>query len=188
MLDIDLTFSQSSIDNAVKQIEAYRDSIEKKNAEFISKLADLGITMARNANTSTDYAGYITFTKQINPSQDGKATGKVSGKSPLVLVAWLNGNGIKEALVSPILMAEFGSGQFASDASGKPNAGVAKRLGYGRGTFPRQKHANEDQWFWQDLNWELQSSSGIEPDMPMWIAATQMKMEIAMVARQVFNS
>lgn len=185
MLDIDLTFSQESIDNAAKQIEAYRDSIERKNAEFISKLADLGISVAQNSTASPEYASYVTFSKKIYASKEGRARGKVSGKSPQVLVEWeVNG----EAWVSPILMVEFGSGAKASDASGKPNAQKATELGYGRGTFPGQTHAFEERWHWQDKKGRWHTSSGVEPDMPMWRAAREMRMEIARVARQVFNS
>ena len=188
MLDIDLTFSQESIDNAVKQIEAYRDSIEKKNAEFISKLADLGISVGYTS--LTHFRSHITFRKKMNVQKTGRATGRMIGRSNQVLVQWQypNASGYEEAYISPILMAEFGSGPKASDASGKPNANVAKKLGYGRGTFPRQQHANQPSWSYMDMDGEWQTSSGVEPSMPMWKAAREMRMEIARVARQVFNS
>ena len=187
--NIDLTFSQSSIENAIAEIERYQKQLQKKNEEFVSKLADVGIEVGERTVTG-EYKQYITFKKTIRPSKKGlNVTGKVAGRSKTITVRWSypNASGYEKREVSPILMEEFGSGVHAVDASGKENGSVAKKLGYGRSTFPRQKHAFEPVWHWQDMDGEWHSSSGYDPSSPMWKAAVQMRMEIVKIAKEVFG-
>ena len=63
--------SISSIENLKKQLENYQKvEIPNKTQEFVSKLADLGITVARSNTGVLDDIGnvssLVSFTKQVN--------------------------------------------------------------------------------------------------------------------------
>ena len=96
------------------------------------------------------------------------------------IVRWVSFNGITEAEVNSIMMAEYGSGQFAINGH--------------RGTFPNQKHAFEDSWWYateigpdgRPTDWHR--NSGVTPTMPMYKAWYEMKTTIYLVGRRVFNT
>ena len=87
-----------------------------------------------------------------------------------IFVEWATGS----AVVDPLLMAEFGSGQFAVEGH--------------RGTFPNQKHAfDPNGWYWRDLSGELHHSRGITPTRPLYKAKEEMTQQIREVAERVFE-
>lgn len=93
---------------------------------------------------------------------------------------WKTKEGLKSAEVSPLLMAEFGSGQYAQN----PN----NIVGVGQGTFPGQKHAfDEEGWYWVGLDDKLYHSYGIDPSMPMYEASQALFETAVRVAREVFG-
>jgi len=189
---ITFTLSQKSIQQAMKELKAYRDSLPVKCETFVSRLAEIGISAAR-ANVNPEYGNYITFHSEIDsPSKYGCKGLLIATQTGLVRRQWRtigNATGIETADVSPLLMAEFGSGARASDASGQKNASWAAEVGAGRGTFPGQEHAfDEGGWYWMDLDGEWHHSSGETPTMPMWNAYDQMFQSIANIAKEVFGS
>ena len=183
---VSFKLSQQSIQKAIKEIERYKKDLRRKCTVLVDRLADEGITTAQGY--ATGIGKYITFTKQVNTSVYG-VKGSVTATSPEIKVRWVTNDGIQEVDVSPLLMAEFGSGAKASDAQGLPNADKAQELGMGRGTFPDQTHAFDDGgWSWLGLDGEWHHSEGTEPTMPMYEASQQMIQEVVRIAREVFNS
>ena len=66
---ISMTLSEKSIQNAIKQLRDYQNSLEYKCSLLAQKLADRGIEVARN-NTG-NFGHYITFEKKVIPEKNG---------------------------------------------------------------------------------------------------------------------
>lgn len=163
-MKIDITLSKSSVDNAIKQIERYRDSLERKCKEIENRLADDGALIAQNS-ISSEYAGYIDVSVRNGIAKDGSPCKEVVAENNSMIIAeWLVSSGeVKTAEVNPILMSEFGSGSHASE----PFFINGQAVG-GQGTFPGQTHAfDANGWYWKDLEGNLHHSRGNDPDAPM---------------------
>ena len=192
---IHMKLSTDDIAKAIREIKAYKSNLQKKCHEFVDKLADEGIDIA--VQNKGKYGDYITFGKEIVDGNKG-VYGVMYGTSRTVFEYWLTSDGkVQGAEITPILMAEFGSGKKASDASGLANADIAKELGMGRGTFfksgnylipPERNHAFQESWAWKDVMGVWHESSGEQPTMPMFKASIIMKLQVRKIAKEVFGS
>lgn len=180
------TISKSeSIDKAIKFFEDYLNTIEEKNKEFINRLMDVGIATAEN-NTG-EYAGYITFSKELNPTEDGCEGILIATNGKRLVRQWKYKGGIKSVEVNPLLMAEFGSGWLAHVMSTQDYR--SNELGVGQGTFPGQTHAfDKNGWFWETPDGEKHHSYGEKPTYPMYSAVTAMLFEVNRIAKEVFSN
>ena len=178
--------AKGGILNCKKGFRNYKRTLANRCDQFVRRLAEEGFAVAivnKEAigtvkdEDDTSYGRYIKFEVRHSITATG-AEGYLAGVPQMLYAVWVNQEGIQIRQVNPLLMAEFGSGQFADDSHFK--------IGMGRGTFPGQKHANEDYWQWQDLAGEWHDSSGIQPTAPMWKADVEMKKQILSIARQVF--
>ena len=175
---INLVLSSDSIQNAVNKLEQYKQTILKKCEQLVSELADEGITIAES--NVGNFGRYIIFTKEIKPEANGCAAIIFATETGQIKSQWLTSDGIKSADVSPLLMAEFGSGQRAQNPLNVPNVG--------QGTFPEQTHAfDREGWYWRDLNGELHHSYGITPTMPIYKAYVNTEQNILKKAEGVFK-
>ena len=185
-----ITFSldTKSINKAKRRLRYYKNQLPKKCKKFVEELAYKGIFVG--ATNTGEYGKYILFSMEITEENATGAKGIMyAEKQGDIIARWIGpGASIREAVVNPLLMAEFGSGAKASDEAGKENARWAPLAGSGRGTFPGQIHANEDMWYWMDLEGNWQSSSGTEPKMPVFQAYIEMKDQVESVARKVFKT
>ena len=195
VIDVALVNISSNVLDIRMKLANYKLNLKYKINDFLERLSDEGI-MAAKQNTG-EYEPYILFGKQLNPRKYG-ATMIVFGMAQDITRSWKSGpDSERTAFINPLMMAEFGSGSQASDASGKPNADAAKKVGMGQGTFfpsgkyspdsPQYNHAFDLEWYWYDLDGNIHSSSGEEPTMPMYHAAEEMRNKIYDIARQVFG-
>lgn len=178
--------AKGGILNCKKGLRNYKRTFSNRCDQFVRKLAEAGYQVAvlnKNAigtHPSGDelpYGQYIEFEVRHGKTSKG-AEGALAGIPATLYAMWINKEGVQIRVVNPLLMAEFGSGQFAD--------GSHFKIGMGRGTFPMQKYAFEEFWQWQDIAGEWHQSSGIEPTAPMWKASQEMKKQILSIARQVF--
>lgn len=150
--------------------------LEKKIQAFLEALKDRGIEVAQ-ANCG-QYGTNISFSKT---DIEGHTLTVVASDTPISRT-WLYKGGYKTVEISPLLMAEFGSGNFA----------IEDELGFapvevGRGTFPDQKHANEPEWWWvEDYGQPKQKSSGESPTRPMYTSYMTLVQEIQSIAQSIF--
>ena len=176
-------FSNQSIQQAQEQVRAYKAELIAKCETFIRELARVGI-MVGERNTG-EYGRYITFTAEIDPTQYGCKAVVIATNTGLIRSEWFaNAQGdVKTADVSPLLMAEFGSGLRADDSYGK-----RQHPPMGTGTFPDQTHAEDPGgWWWKTLDGEWHHSYGERPTYPMAKASIAMASQIHDVARAVFG-
>lgn len=174
-MKLEARLNTGDINNLIKQIEDFKFDLQRKLADFVIELAEVGITVAR-ANTYVEYderyinmGDLIEFSKETVIDDTGvtctlTATGQVYTKE------WNGGM----AQVNPLLMAEFGSG--------------AKAIEGHRGTFPNQHVAFLKSWKWTDNSGITHESSGSEPSRPMLRAKEEMENQIRAVAERVFSA
>ena len=90
----------------------------------------------------------------------------------------------KTAVLSPILLAEFGSASYAEV--------LFDVEGVGQGTFPGQTHAFEDSWWYKEWDengkGEWKRGFGVTPTHPMYHAEMKMYEQVYNIARKVFRT
>lgn len=170
MKSIRLSFSQESINNAIKQVEHYKRSLANKNEEFVRKLAELGIDVARVEIMHT----------------------KGDADKPVLFETKVNSFGLfKQAIINmsgqEVLFIEFGAGvHFNGPAGSSPHPKgeefgyVIGSYGYGQGT--------KDYWYYVDESGARLRSYGTEASMPMYKASLAIMMEIQRIAKEVYGS
>ena len=179
---ITMTLSQSSIQNAIKELRQYQNDLDRKCEIFCQRLAELGIQTAKE-NTG-NFGKYISFTYEVKDRTKGCKAVMVATNTGIIHSEWQTKEGVKSADVSPILMCEFGGGIHHNPVA-NPKAG---ELGFGVGTFPGQTHAFEDGWWYPGDDGEWHYTHGVKATMPMYNASTEMLLNILKIAREVFRS
>ena len=173
-ISVDL-FSQKSIQDAIKQIENYRDDLLKKCQEICRRLSEEGVRVADVAINSVPIGKTITLTTDINPSKMGcQAIMKMTGAETRTE----DGRTFFTALA-----IEFGAGiRYNSTSNPK-----AKEFGMGVGTFPDQTHAfDPNGWYYLDSNGEWKHSYGVQASMPMYHAFSEMTKSVDKIVKEVF--
>lgn len=176
---ITVQLNEQSVQDAIDEIERYKESLVYKCTVLVSELQKIGIDTA--VENVGKYGTLIIFEEQIGVRQT--ATGAkccIKAKDAMKIISeWMYKGEVKTAEVSPLLMAEFGSGHYALDDANVP--------GVGQGTFPGQKHAFDPQgWWWVDPQGQKHHSKGQVPTLPMHKAIVEMREQIVEVARRVF--
>lgn len=177
---IKATLSQSSIQQAIREIEQYKQEMLTKCRTVAERLCGVGIQIA--TENAGGYGKYITFYRELIPEKSGVKAVMVATNTGLIKSEWRTQDGEKSVDISPLLMAEFGSGLRANN----PNA---SKFGMGTGTFPGQTHAEDPEgWWYMDLEGNWHHSFGVTPTMPMFKAAQEMSKNISRVVKEVFSS
>lgn len=162
--------SPSSIDNAIKEIRDYQNSLERKCEILVDRISDIGLQCVKAVlSRHRSGSGATIGSARIEFSTQG------SIKSASIVVE-----------SDAILFLEFGSGIKYNQSEAHPKA---SELGYGVGTYPNQTHAfDENGWWYQDDDGVWKHSYGIKADMPMYKGAMKMHNELVRVAKEVFTS
>lgn len=169
-------FDSKSIQNAIKQIEQYRDDLPRKCQEICRRLSEEGVRVADVAINSVPIGKTITLTTDINSSKMGcQAIMKMTGAETRTE----DGRVFFTALA-----IEFSAGvRYANTASPQ-----ASNFGMGTGTFPDAKHSwDMDGWYYlgDDGNWH--HSYGVQASMPMYKASVEMRQKIDSIVKEVFG-
>lgn len=172
-----------SVQRAIDNLESYKRRLEDRVVFFKKRLIEVGIKTAQ-AN-SGEYGSYITFSCENLDSEVSFLQGK---DNQLIVKEWyaskknaLEHKNVRRYEISPLLMAEFGSGFLAKVLY---NIG-----GVGQGTMPDQKHAfDASGWYWYDEDGVKHHSEGENPTFPMHAANMAMLFEVDRIAREVFRN
>ena len=177
---ISFNLSQKSIQNAIKEIRAYQNDLNRKCEELCRRLAAEGIVIAKSHIGSSGFGKYVHIGTEISPQQSGCKAILYMQDTAKIRSEWQTLEGVRSADVSPMLMLEFGSGLKAENPAGVN--------GVGTGTFPGGKHGNEPGWYYMDLDGNWHYSTGISPKMPMYNTGKELAERVAAIAREVFNN
>ena len=174
-IKIDL-FDGKSLQQAIKQIEAYRDDLPRKCQEICRRFAEEGVRVADAAINSVPIGKTITLTTDINPSRMGcQAIMKMTGRETRTEDG---------RIFYTALAIEFSAGvRYANTASPK-----AKDFGMGTGTFPNAKHSWQmEGWYYlgDDGNWH--HSYGVQASHPLYSASVAMRQKLENVVNDVFR-
>ena len=174
-IKIDL-FDGKSLQQAIKQIESYRDDLPRKCQEICRRLSEEGVRVADAAINSVPIGKTITLTTDINPSKMGcRAIMNMIGRETRTEDG---------RIFYTALAIEFSAGvRYANTASPK-----AKDFGMGTGTFPNAKHSWQmEGWYYLDSNGEWKHSYGVQASMPMYKASVEMQQKIDSIVKEVFR-
>lgn len=178
---ISFNLSVSSVKKAQAALRKYQNDLSAKCRRFTQALATKGIIVAQQ-NTG-EYGKYIMFSAETEKEKYGARTILIATNVSTIISQWQTRDGMREAEVSPLLMAEFGAG-LRANISNNP---TARELGMGTGSFPGQTHAEDPEgWWYMDMDGEWHHSYGTYPSMPMWNAANEIIDQIRDTAREVF--
>lgn len=175
---ITMNLSEESVRSAIKELNQYKSDVLRKTQEYVYRLSEIGIQTSKS--NVGNFGRYIVFSKELEPNKYGCKGILLATQTGSIVSKWQTKDGVKTADVSPLLMAEFGSGYKAQNPMNVPNVG--------QGTFPGQSNAfDKDGWYWIDMNGELQHSYGVTPSMPMYKAFLEMEINAIRIAREVFK-
>ena len=174
---VTLTHS-SSIEKAIKELEKYRDSLNQKNDLFVRRLAEIGVEVAQSriAAGQGDSDKNERFSLVFHTSE-----GIVEGQIIITSTPKVDKDG---RVFYPHLAWEFGAGIYFNNGNANPHA---KEFGMGVGTFPGQRFALNDSWWYRDDAGNLHLSQGTEATMPMYNAVLAIMQNIEIIAREVFG-
>ena len=174
--------SVKGIEKLKKDLLHYKEvTLKNLLLKYVSELAEEGVKVAKS--NVGGFGRYITFSIEANPTKDGCTALLLAVDSEKIISQWQTKDGIKSAEVSPLLMAEFGSGWGAENPMNVP--------GVGQGTFPsetaKQNAFKEEGWYWMDLDGTWKHSKGINARMPMYKASQEIRSIVRKKAKEVFK-
>jgi hypothetical protein len=160
---IRMSLSTKSISQAIKELKAYRDSLESRKQQLLDELANIGVREASVRFTTAIYDG-------VNDSD-------------VTLEVIDNGYRIV-AEGKAVAFIEFGAGVYHNPSEPYPKPrpeGIVGIGEYGKGMGKRQA------WGFHDESGELVITHGNPAAMPMWYASEEMRNSILKIARKVFG-
>ena len=169
-------FDSDSIQNAIKQIEQYRDDLPRKCQEICRRLSEIGEQTALVAISESPQGKAVTLRVDINPSKMG-CQAMIIGTGKTV-------TDDKGRVYNLLLGIEFGSGITLNPAENP----LASDFGMGVGTFPDQVHAYDPQgWMYLGKDGKWHHSYGVKSTMPFYKSMLEIKQNVDKVVKEVFG-
>jgi len=169
MKKISIDLSVSSIEEAIREIEEYKNSLVYKTAKFVERLADIGIPVI-DANMYTE--------GDSNPEHNVYVRMRSFGAySEAVLV--LQGK--------DILFIEFGAGVHYNGAVGMSPHPKGQDMEYTIGSYGQGKGANDSWVYFSEDEGRFKTSHGTKASMPMYKAGVEIRRQVLQIAREVFG-
>lgn len=167
---IKVNLSQKSIQDAIKQLRQYQNSLKSKNELFVRRLSELGIPV---------------IDQNISLSQGD------SDKNHSTYIRINNFGGYSQATLvcegSDLLFIEFGSGISYNTPSGTSPHPKGQEFGYTIGSYGQGNGKNESWVYFADSG-EWIRSYGTEATMPVYKASVEIMQNIRKIAKEVFGS
>lgn len=166
---ISISLSEKSIQNAIKELNQYKNDLKRKNDEFVKHLAELGIPIINQniASAAGDSdKSHNTYIKINSFGDYSQATLVCEGRD--------------------LLFIEFGSGVFYNGSAGTSPHPKGSELGYTIGSYGKGQGKN-DFWFYYADSGESVMSHGTESTMPVYKASIEIMQNIRRIAREVFG-
>ena len=158
-----MNLSTTSIEDAIKELKAFRDSIDAKKDELLEKLAYIGVKEASVRFTTAIYDGVNDASVSLETIKDGYCI-VAEGKA--------------------VAFIEFGAGVYYNPGEPYPEprpAGIVGIGEYGKGQGKRQA------WGYLDESGALVITRGNPAAMPMWYASEEMRSAIVKTFKEVFG-
>jgi hypothetical protein len=168
---ITMTLSQSSIQNAIKEIEKYKNSLEYKSRILAEKLAQKGVEIARVQIASLD----AIFTGELIESVHSEYKSSIKGGAIFAVVA----DSTHAAFV------EFGTGMIGSKTP-YPKLPDGVSWQYASGKTIHQLVDGRYGWFYQiDGQWYF--TEGMPSRPFMYNTSLELMRQVVKTAKEVFS-
>ena len=155
--------SVSGINEVIKQLRAYRNSLDAKMDKLLEELAKIGVQEASVRFTTAMYDGVNDSSVSLETISNGYA-----------IVA----EGHAVAFI------EFGAGVYHNSGEPYPDPrpeGIVGIGEYGKG------HGKRQAWGFTNDSGELVITHGNPAAMPMWYASEEMRSKLQQIAEEVFG-
>ena len=160
---IKMSLSVDSIENAIAELKAFRDSLETKKYRLLEELTKIGLREASVRFTTAMYDGVNDSNVRAELTHFGYRI-VAEGKA--------------------VAFIEFGAGVYHNTGEPYPDPrpeGIVGIGEYGQGKGKRQA------WGFRDDSGELVITHGNPAAMPMWYASEEMRSKIQKIAQEVFG-
>jgi hypothetical protein len=160
---IKMNLSEASIDDAIKQVRTYRNSLETQQNKLLRLLSEIGLREASVRFTSAMYDGINDSSVNLKITKNGC---------------------VIEAKGKAVAFIEFGAGVYHNSGEPYPEPrpdGIVGIGEYGKG------HGKRKAWGYKDASGELVVTHGNPAAMPMWYASEEMRSKLQKIAREVFG-
>ena len=168
---IKMGLSAKSIDDAIKELKAYQDSIDAKKDKLLKELGEIGVREAS-----------VRFTRAM---YDGD-------NHPVISLETTNNGYVIVAKGKAVAFIEFGAGVYYNGSEPYPGPrpdGIVGIGEYGKG------RGKQKSWYYNGApgsNGEVQPNGAMKTHgnpaaMPMWYASEEMRSQIETIARRVFG-
>lgn len=174
---ISFGLSVKEVQNAIKEIKEYQNSLPGKCEELCRRLSAEGIGIAQAHIGSSGFGKYVRLSSEISPEKAGCKAIFFMEDSQKIVSKWKNQDGVQSKEISPAFMLEFGAGLPAQNPANIP--------GVGTGTYGT--HGNEPGWWYMDLEGKWHYATGVSPKMPMYNAGKELRDRVVEIARVVFG-
>ena len=169
MKKISIRLSNDSINDAIKELQMYKQSLISKNDLFVQRLAEVGIPVI-DANIAAAQGdsdkSHNTYIKLNSFGSYSRAVLVVEG--------------------TDLAFIEFGSGIHYNTPAGTSPHPKGQELGYTIGSYGKGLGAN-DYWYYQAETGETVRSYGTESTMPVYKASVEIRQKIREIAKEVFG-
>lgn len=168
-MKISVSLSSSSIDNAIRTLEAYKNGLPRRAKELCGKLAAMGATKASLGFARAIYDGAPDNEVSVEETDTGYVI-KASGET--------------------VLFVEFGTGVVHPN-----NHPLASEMGMIRGAYGKG-HGSQNTWGyygepgtngWKPYGRDVVLTHGNPANMPMYLTAKELRKVLVDTAREVFK-
>lgn len=190
-----ISLDSNEIRQAAEDLRTYAEEFQMKCERFFDACADHGIKIAQMHEG--DFGGYIVYSKRFETDGEEYTIYIVATDTPLTKTWYTSATGgkTKSATISPLLMAEFGSGWKALEE-------IPAGVNAGRGTLNTYGHADQPSWSWWTDNASDQTdaqmisskngrwlfkTSGIVPSRPLHEAVMSLVKDVEGIAISIFH-
>lgn len=166
---ISISLSHKSIENAIKELNQYKEDLRRKNDEFVKRLAELGMPVINqniSAAAGDSDKSHNTYIKVNSFGDYSQATLIVEGRD--------------------ILFIEFGAGVHFNGSAGSSPHPKGQEFGYTIGSYGKG-HGKNDFWYYYADTGEAVRSYGTEATMPVYRASVEIIQNIRKIAKEVFG-
>lgn len=163
-----------SIKELQVKLNQYKNTLVYKANLVVERLIQIGYGVALSHIQESPLGKYIVLSSSLTPEQMGC-------KAVLMAVGEIRDVPGREPF-SILMAVEFGAGKYYNE-DGHPQA---PDFGFGVGTYPDQRFAFSDGWWFMKDDGEWVYTHGVKATMPMYNALKTMKENIDAIVKEVF--
>lgn len=170
-----VTLSKSGINNAIKQLEKYRQELAQKESKLRERVAERLI-----AEINKNFADVIAddLTAQSGGARTASARAEKAENGDTMIVY------VKD---EDVVWCEFGAGVYHNGSAGSSPNPYGNKLGFLIGTYGHGQGKKEI-WCFKDADGEKKFTHGTPASMPMYRAVQAVIPEIPKIAQEVFGN